>query len=511
MQGPSAGDHIGAVHSADLNGDGLSDVVVRDNQGNIFVVLGSSNLTGLDSKVIRIDNFVNGSQSFVFQSGTRDGFASSGVGDVNGDGIADLIVGSPFESPSGRLRAGSTYVIFGSKSWGGGPLNLASLMDGQRGFVLQGEAASDLSGASVNGAGDVNGDGVSDLLIGAAKGGTNRAGKSYVVFGSQLRGAWKAGILDLATLMRDERGFELQGDRRNDAFGASTMGVDINGDSLSDMVFGAPFAGEARAGTTYVVFGSRNQSAWTSVNLTDLMDGRRGFEIQGISADDWSGATLGATDFNGDQIADLIVGAPKADVDDQRDAGQTYVIFGSNKSAAWKPGVLSMKSLLDGKRGFILRGERPNDQSGMAVSDAGDLNGDKMQDLIIGAPFGGSTHAGKAYLVFGSRNESLWASGKLDLEQLMDGRSGVMLEGEAPGDLFGSSIAYADLNGDGVVDLVIGAPKADTHEQLDVGKTYVIFGPVACSQTTSDAAHVLLSPSLLLLLQALTVVACFLV
>jgi len=485
LQGSTAFSHIGAVHTADLNGDGISDALVRDKNGNIFVVLGSSNLIDLNSNTVIINNVSNGSNGFILQSQDMRGGFSSGVADVNGDGISDLIIGSPFESPSGKKHAGRTYVIFGSKVWGA-YLNLTSLMDGQRGFVLQGEAAEDFSGTSVHGAGDVNGDGISDLIIGAARGGRNQAGKSYVVFGSRLKRAWEAGVLDLAALMKDQRGFELQGERRNDAFGESAVGVDLNGDSLTDMVFGAPFAGPNREGTTYVVFGS-DKNTWTSSKVADLMDGHRGFAMHGVSGDDWSGATLDTTDFNGDQIADLVVGAPRADVDDQQRAGQIYIIFGSCNRSAWKSGILKIGSLLDGERGFVLRGERANDQSGMALSNEGDINGDGVSDLGIGAPFAGFTHAGKSYIVFGSRNASLWASGKLELGQLVEKRAGAVLEGEAVGDLFGSSIAIADLNGDKRLDLVIGAPKGGTPEQAEAGKAYVLFGPVCSLQITSVA------------------------
>ena len=110
----------------------------------------------------------------------------SGAGDINGDGIADLVVGAPGAS----TKAGNTYVIFGSNAGWSSPISLSSL-NGLNGFVLNGENAGDVSGYSVSGAGDINGDGISDLIVGALDFDSG-AGKAYVIYGS--KGSWSSPI-----------------------------------------------------------------------------------------------------------------------------------------------------------------------------------------------------------------------------------------------------------------------------------------------------------------------------
>src|ERR687885_233372 len=132
---------------------------------------------------------LNGSNGFAINGIAAvddSGWSVSSAGDVNGDGFDDLIIGAPGASRNGIILAGQSYVVFGSNSGFGAGLNLSAL-NGSNGFAINGIAANDYSGRSVSSAGDVNGDGIDDLIIGANRpspNGIRFAGQSYVVFGS---------------------------------------------------------------------------------------------------------------------------------------------------------------------------------------------------------------------------------------------------------------------------------------------------------------------------------------
>ena len=284
----------------------------------------------------------------------------SALQDINGDGIADLIVGAHGATPSGKSAAGKSYVIFGhSGSWNSS-IELSSL-DGVSGFVLNGEAWEDWSGVSVSVAGDVNQDGVDDLIVGAYgpdPSGKSRAGRSYLIFGHS--GTWPSSI-ELSSL-NGTTGFVLNGEAALDKSGYSVSAAgDINGDGIADLIVGAHGAdpsGRSDAGRSYVIFGYNG--TWPSSIELSSLNGANGFKLDGEAADDWSGWSVSAAgDVNGDGIADLIVGAPYAVPSGRSDAGRSYVVFGHN--GTW-PSPIELSSL-DGANGFKLDGEVENDWS----------------------------------------------------------------------------------------------------------------------------------------------------
>ncbi len=397
--------------AGDINGDGFDDLIIgahgadpkRDTlAGETYVVFGSD--SGFNASFDL--SSLNGSNGFVINgidSHDESGFSVSGAGDINGDGIDDLIIGAFLADPNGNGSAGETYVVFGSDEGFDPSLDLSSL-DGSNGFVLNGIDNSDRSGRSVSGAGDINGDGIHDLIIGAFGADPNDiegAGETYVVFGST---SGFTASLDLSNL-NGSNGFVLNGIDSFDRSGRSVSGAgDINGDGIDDLIIGAYHAdpnGNDSAGETYVVFGS-DEEFDASLELSNL-NGSNGFVLNGIDIGDFSGWSVsGAGDINGDSIDDLIIGARDADPNGNRDAGETYVIFGSNEGF----NASLELSDLDGNNGFVLNGIDSLDFSGRSVSGAGDINGDGIDDLIIGAyhaDLNGNRYAGETYVVFGSR------------------------------------------------------------------------------------------------------------
>jgi len=329
-----------SVSSAgDINGDGFSDVVlgnptglteIRDGYGTYigesYVVFGSANVRDLGSIDIASLDGTNGFVINGIDEFDRSGSIVSDAGDFNDDGVSDLIITAPGATSVGGDTTGESYVVFGGEEIGSsGVLNLSSL-DGTNGFVINGVGANLYSNFAASAAGDINADGVSDLIIGAdlidLEGGDD-AGQAYVVFGGS--GVGNDGALDLAEL-DGTNGFTIDGIGAGDRLGeAVSAGGDINGDGVSDFIIVAETYGSS-FGDFYVVFGGEDVGNGGEIEL-DSLNGTNGFLINADVFEDTPYTTLStsAGDINGDGLSDII-GTGYAFDNGTRTVG--FVVFG---------------------------------------------------------------------------------------------------------------------------------------------------------------------------------------
>ncbi len=339
-------------------------------------------------------------------------------------------------------------------------------LNGNNGFRLDGVTGENYAGHPVSNAGDINGDGFDDVIVGDPLASPNGvfSGSSYVVFGKAFGFSAAQDLLKLNGI----NGFRLEGIAERDFSGQSVSSAgDFNGDGFDDFIIGASFAdpnGVYSSGSSYIVFGKN--SGFQAVLELSSLDGKNGFRLDGY--DQFGSIVSSAGDVNGDGFDDLIIGT---------DGNSCYVIFG--KSTGF--GLTFDISNLNGSNGFRINGISPFDGAGESVSNAGDINNDGFDDLIIGAS-GADLNgfaSGSSYVVFGK------ASGfdaTFDLSSL-NGSNGFRMDGK-PSDNLGTSVSNAgDINGDGFDDFIIGAYVADPVA------SYVVFGKASGFGVTFDLTN----------------------
>gem|GEM_PF-897592 len=513
------------VAVGDFNHDGFDDMMTSapwadpngiNKAGEIYVIFGTS--TPSFASPMKLDTL--GSRGFVIngqESGGEIGIHGLASGDINGDGIDDMIIGNHQRDGNGYVNAGETHVVFGRSTGFPSVLELtSSLIDGSSGFVVNGVDNSDNSGWGLA-SGDINGDSIDDLIIGAPNRidwSADRYGEVYVVFGFDNT-VTAIDTVNLDTLSGDG-GFALAAPAGlYSAFaGRAVASGDINGDTYDDVIIGAPEAGNGdEKGRAFVVFGKSTAfNSW--IDLSSL-DGNTGFAIDGPNERDYLGSAVGSGDINGDGIDDLIIGAPGGSLSapvrppgssnhviDGQNKGKTYVVFGT--STGFAGSSLINPSSLNGSDGFVLNGVQYRDNSGYSVA-TGDINGDSIDDLVIGArradcscvdndvaTSSQDSNHGEAHVVFG---KTTGFASSIELASL-DGTTGYVLHGVNRRSQLGRSVATGDFNGDGRDDVFMGGEEAATNGISAAGEAYIFTQfPAAAELTGGEGLRMLAAPA----------------
>jgi hypothetical protein len=418
QDGASFGSAVGTA--GDVNNDGLSDVIVGAyamnnvvlNEGVAFVYYGTISGPSLTPSWTTSPGV----------SGAAYGISAGTAGDVNGDGYSDVIVGA-FRFTNGQNQEGKAYVYQGSSS---GLSTIAA-------WTFEGNQTTASVGYSVGTAGDVNGDGFADIIVGSYgyTNGEGGEGRAIVFLGSgaglSISPSWSVEANQASASM---------------GYSVGTAG-DVNGDGYADVIVGAPSFdnGESNEGRAFVFFGSAgglsSTPAWTA-------------EADLVGAD-FGSSVHTAGDVNGDGYSDVLVGADQY-TNGENQEGRALVYLGSAAGPAASPA-------------WSAEGEQAGAFEGWSVASAGDVNGDSYADVIVGIPFfdGGQSDEGRAHFYFGGPAglgfTPAWTT-----------------ESNNPGAQYGSSVGTAgDVNGDGYAEVIVGAPYFD-NGQLDEGRAVLYAG-----------------------------------
>ena len=472
-------------------------------------MFGRQPATDVDELVL-LDPYDSSSGSVAFSRLDPDsandgwGWSLSDIGDLNQDGYDDIVISRGLSSSNDDIA----FVIFGNEQAGdltglvdlsntSTPTNNVSDIDATSLAYMAVEFDDAASNYTVNAAGDVDGDGTDDLLIGLAAVNTQGTSVSaYLAFGDQILAS--SGSLMIPSNASFQTitpgiGVSFVGNPNElDGYSVSAAG-NVTSATFGDILIGAPDA-EIGAGVTYLIYGSHLATKPDLIYLAQAFADPQvaaatdGIKIQGANAFDSSGFSVShAGDIDGDGFNDILIGAPGAN----SDQGAAYLLFSNylqNQTDSIDLGALGtdQQGL---PNGLVIEGRIAAGEAGYNVSAAGDLDNDGIQEILIGAPTANNS-AGEAYLLFGSYLATKPATISLDnLGVDANGRAnGVIFLGGVDHGRSGASVSDAgDVNGDGYDDILIGGAAASRRGDVPPSKAYLISGLEIVEQAMVDA------------------------
>lgn len=393
-------------------------------------------------------------------------------GDINGDGIDDLIVGADDAFSLGPV-AGNTYVIYGRNGQLQKPFDVGHL-NGNNGFAVYGDVQSDRMGASVS-AGDFNGDGKDDLIMGAplADPFGVQTGEVYVLLSDRLEGSSSYTIDGISSsLYLTIFG---SGSTSTDQLGYSVAAGDVNSDGFDDILIGASNAdteSDDFAGRAYLVYGyDTDENGLGSLDVNLVTDPPSSTIFSGTSEENFLGRSVHIDNVIGGAAKDLIIGAPAAG-----GVGKVYVVSGL------AAGSFSEDEYdIENAANFTFIGDSSGTLGQRKSIASGDLDGDGQKDLILSTTLSkdGENSDGLIYVLLDLTTSTLQPSD-------LNGTNGFTIKGLNSGERLGSSLTTGDVNGDGYDDIIAGAFTASPDGRTNTGKTYVIFGRSGTYPATID-------------------------